>query len=385
MPKRAITLTPGRRLRWTIEVTTDDGAPPVPGEATTTRRTRSRTRTTAAAPPVAAPAVTQVVAPSDEPTVSMALEPTMAAEPTMAVEPTIATMAEPLVEPSVQLTAPSTAETTLQPAPAPAARPAATSVPIRRRAKDVRAVAALAAVAALIVVAAVAVPRRPTTLSSAPVGQTASRQLSVPSIDSNPRTLEAPLGNVAGAALAGGTPEGAMSGGRASYGGASLPLRAGGDAPAKGTSTRPSTGRAARSTTAAPSPAAPVPAPPEESAVRDNAVTTLVVPEPLAGAPAPAPAADSADVTSPVTITGCLEVSVDHDAFRLTDADGAAPKARSWRSGFLRKRSSAVALVGRLDQRTMASYVGKRVAAAGQLDGRSLAVESVRVVSDSCD
>jgi tetratricopeptide (TPR) repeat protein len=49
---------------------------------------------------------------------------------------------------------------------------------------------------------------------------------------------------------------------------------------------------------------------------------------------------------APITITGCLEVSVDHDEFRLTDTDGVdAPTSRSWKSGFLKKRPATVALL----------------------------------------
>src|SRR5207253_303138 len=49
---------------------------------------------------------------------------------------------------------------------------------------------------------------------------------------------------------------------------------------------------------------------------------------------------------APVTITGCLETTVDEDRFRLTETEGInAPKARSWRSAFLKKHSAAVELV----------------------------------------
>ena len=42
-----------------------------------------------------------------------------------------------------------------------------------------------------------------------------------------------------------------------------------------------------------------------------------------------------------VTITGCLEVSTSGDTFRLTDTEGVdAPKSRSWRSGFFKKRGA---------------------------------------------
>src|SRR6476660_699313 len=46
----------------------------------------------------------------------------------------------------------------------------------------------------------------------------------------------------------------------------------------------------------------------------------------------------------PVTITGCLEEK--DDAYRLRDAEGNdVPKARSWKSGFLRNAPSAIAVI----------------------------------------
>jgi hypothetical protein len=87
-----------------------------------------------------------------------------------------------------------------------------------------------------------------------------------------------------------------------------------------------------------------------------------------------------------VTLTGCLEVSVDRDEFRLSDTDGVdAPKSRSWRTGFLKKRPTPVALVEPPDPHGLQIQVGKRVAATGQLIDRELKVSSVRVVSPSCD
>jgi hypothetical protein len=89
---------------------------------------------------------------------------------------------------------------------------------------------------------------------------------------------------------------------------------------------------------------------------------------------------------APVTITGCLEVSVDGDRFRLADTEGAsAPKARSWRSGFLKKRSVPVDLVGDPQALSLRQQVGRRVAATGVQTSRELEVSSVRVVSPSCD
>jgi hypothetical protein len=100
-------------------------------------------------------------------------------------------------------------------------------------------------------------------------------------------------------------------------------------------------------------------------------------------APSPAP---SGGLPSPVTITGCLEISFDGDEFRLADTEGAdAPKSRSWRSGFLKKRSAPLSLVGAPDPLALKKGVGRRVAATGQLAGRELTMSSFRVVSPSCN
>jgi hypothetical protein len=87
-----------------------------------------------------------------------------------------------------------------------------------------------------------------------------------------------------------------------------------------------------------------------------------------------------------VTIVGCLEISTDGDTFRLNDVEGAdAPKSRTWRSGFLKKRTAPVTLVEPPNRLTLTSNVGRRVAATGQLNSRDLKVSSLRVVGSSCN
>jgi hypothetical protein len=86
-----------------------------------------------------------------------------------------------------------------------------------------------------------------------------------------------------------------------------------------------------------------------------------------------------------VTLTGCLEMSVNGESFRLNGTDGTdAPKSRSWRSGFMRRRTAPVALeaAGTLG---LKSTVGHRVAATGVLSGTTLRIASLRVVSSSCE
>jgi hypothetical protein len=109
-------------------------------------------------------------------------------------------------------------------------------------------------------------------------------------------------------------------------------------------------------------------------------------PQLIPAASAPASVATVAAAQPPVTITGCLEMSVDQDQFRLTETEGAdAPKARSWRSAFLKKRPTPVTLVEPPESVPLQTHVGQRVEATGALSSRELRVRSLKVVAPSCD
>jgi hypothetical protein len=111
-------------------------------------------------------------------------------------------------------------------------------------------------------------------------------------------------------------------------------------------------------------------------------------PTPAAPETPASPATTSPGIVAPapVTITGCLEVSTDGDSFRLSDVEGAdAPKSRSWRTGFFKKRPAPVALVEPADRQALTANVGHRVAATGQLANRELQVSSLRVLGSSCN
>lgn len=140
---------------------------------------------------------------------------------------------------------------------------------------------------------------------------------------------------------------------------------------------------------------------PSDAAPRSSALTSVaasartepiepasktVVPEPATSAPA-AQAHNAVDAAqAPVTITGCLETAVDEDRFRLTDTEGAgAPKARGWRSGFLKKHSADVDLVHLSDVAALKKLVGRRVVATGQLTNRELSLSSVESSGRRCD
>lgn len=101
----------------------------------------------------------------------------------------------------------------------------------------------------------------------------------------------------------------------------------------------------------------------------------------------PMPAADAsqpqATTGSAVTIVGCVER--DAEGLRLVETSGeAAPRARSWKSGFLRKRSAPIDLVGVPKSLKLPAYVGQRVSVTGTLEDRELQVRSVKRVAASC-
>jgi hypothetical protein len=112
-------------------------------------------------------------------------------------------------------------------------------------------------------------------------------------------------------------------------------------------------------------------------------VTASLRPTTIEDAPAASAtssAKETIEETTPATIAGCLQR--DDERFVLKDTSGAdAPKSRSWKSGFLRKRSSSVEVTG--DTR-LASYVGRRIETSGVLADGEMRVRSVRVLG-LCD
>jgi hypothetical protein len=83
------------------------------------------------------------------------------------------------------------------------------------------------------------------------------------------------------------------------------------------------------------------------------------------------------------TITGCLER--DDKAFRLTDTAGAqAPKARSWKSGFLKKGPAPIEVVDSENKLNLPNQVGRRVSISGTRVDREMQARSLRRVGGSC-
>jgi hypothetical protein len=87
---------------------------------------------------------------------------------------------------------------------------------------------------------------------------------------------------------------------------------------------------------------------------------------------------------SPVTITGCLEL--DKETFRLKDTAGLdAPKSRSWKSGFLKKKTASIAIVDATNKVKLPNHVGERVEVTGMLVDREMQVRSLQRIATSCN
>ena len=140
-----------------------------------------------------------------------------------------------------------------------------------------------------------------------------------------------------------------------------------------------------------PGPVAARPAPltaSESPLVRTAAYTAPTVETAAASKPVLEPAApeatpEPAAALRAVTVAGCL--ARDNDSFMLKNVSGdGAPKSRSWKSGFLKKKSNSIELIDDAKISRLGSYVGKRVEATGVLDEREMHVKALRVQGD-CD
>ena len=123
---------------------------------------------------------------------------------------------------------------------------------------------------------------------------------------------------------------------------------------------------------------------PQVAAVPSTDAKKTVAPEETQPSAAPAPAFSApVQKVASVTITGCLEH--DEEAFWLSDASGAdAPTARSWKSGFLKKRPSRIELIDAQHTLPLTSYVGHRVSATGTIVNREMQTRSLHPLSATC-
>src|SRR5262249_1183330 len=125
---------------------------------------------------------------------------------------------------------------------------------------------------------------------------------------------------------------------------------------------------------------------PEAVSKSQPEVASLPVKE-LAATPVSAVSASKAksdiDESAGVTVTGCLEGS--ESGFRLKDTSGVDTlKSRSWKTGFLTKRSSSIDVVDAADTLKLPLLVGQRVSATGRLVDREMRARSLQSVSPSC-
>ena len=96
-----------------------------------------------------------------------------------------------------------------------------------------------------------------------------------------------------------------------------------------------------------------------------------------AASPAPTAGTSGSAAAKPVTVVGCLERT--DEGFRLKETSGAdAPKARSWKSGFLKKSSASLDVVDTTRTLQLNTLVGRRVSMTGIVDDRELQARSVR-------
>jgi hypothetical protein len=84
-----------------------------------------------------------------------------------------------------------------------------------------------------------------------------------------------------------------------------------------------------------------------------------------------------------ITVSGCLER--DDAAFRLTDTGGPqAPRERSWKTGFIRKRNSDLEVVDAPKKLKLKDHVGHRVSLTGTVADGAMRAASLRHLAASC-
>jgi hypothetical protein len=112
-------------------------------------------------------------------------------------------------------------------------------------------------------------------------------------------------------------------------------------------------------------------------------VATSTAPEMTADKETSALKAPVAESTS-ATIAGCLER--DGDSFVMKSVEGAdAPKARSWKSGFLKKGTPRIEVMDVSNRLKLSDHVGERVSISGMLADREIQARSLRRVASSCE
>jgi cytoskeletal protein RodZ len=124
---------------------------------------------------------------------------------------------------------------------------------------------------------------------------------------------------------------------------------------------------------------------PQTSAAASEVSGSVAAPVSMARSATSASTENSASAkSSAVTITGCLQRG--GEAFRLTDTDGSdAPRARSWKTGFLKKGRATIEVTDAANRLRMASHVGQRVSVTGLLEDRQMQARSLRRIAPACE
>lgn len=133
-----------------------------------------------------------------------------------------------------------------------------------------------------------------------------------------------------------------------------------------------------------------------KAAVATNSKKVKPMADPTATAAVAQPAApemaadkETAALKAPVaesmsaTIAGCLER--DGDSFAMKANEGDAPKARSWKSGFLKKGAPRIEIMDASNRLKLSDHVGQKVSISGMLADREMQARSLRRVSNSCE
>ena len=118
-----------------------------------------------------------------------------------------------------------------------------------------------------------------------------------------------------------------------------------------------------------------------------SAQTKTPAKAPAKAAPAKGTPAKSAVVpveTGSVTLTGCLHA--DGSKYMLTDTEGAkAEKGRTWKTGFITKKSKDVEVVAASSGMKLGDFRGHKVSVVGVRDGQShLKARTIKQVAASC-
>ena len=109
--------------------------------------------------------------------------------------------------------------------------------------------------------------------------------------------------------------------------------------------------------------------------------------KPATAKPAPAKVVPKQATTAPspsITLTGCLEA--DGRKFMLTHPEGhQAPKGRSWKTGFVTKKTKNVEVVGASSTVKLGDHPGRRVTVVGAIDRDThLTARSIKQLAASC-